>query len=225
MEELQKIISELPPHIQDLLYSDEYLAKFKAISDRFGFNVEQSGILMEEFIYVMAGLTHPDDFVSELHKELNIPKERAVEIGTAIDTEMLKPIRADLVKIYEGEKVENGKWKMENEKIENGKMERDQLLHEIENPEIIKMIGEIEETYTAKSDGAVQTESPIEEPNTPREEILQEIETPHATAPRQTLLADKLGATVRLPREEKKEDGNKQAEWRQPIDPYREPLS
>ena len=221
MDKLQKIIEKLPPHIQDILYSDEYFAKFKGLSDSFGLNVEQSGILMEELVYVMAGLTHPDDFVHEIQKEVGLDKEQAEKITQEIDNKILKSIKADLIRIYNGEAdIENPKSQSQNPKTTNdeveGNINRDVLLSEIENPRSVQDSSMTEIPSSMAVDGD-------DIHNTPQEDLLKEVENPQPAQARGDLIGDKLQSTMTVPKKKVENDETK-AEWKQPIDPYREAI-
>jgi len=218
MEELQNIINKLPINVKDILYSDEYFAKFKSIADKFGLNTEQSGILMEELVYVMAGLTHPDDFIEELQKELGFDRGKAIEVGSEIDNVILKSIRADLIRIYNGEETGEG-----GRVNEDGDIDRDEIMRGIEDPGTIHKVGEIIESHdfiesqpSSEFVGSVSGEQ--------RDEMLKEIENPEPAVPKKTLLEDKLGTVVKADREEKTESEETPPTWKQPIDPYREAI-
>ncbi|PIP87452.1 hypothetical protein COW81_00260 [Candidatus Campbellbacteria bacterium CG22_combo_CG10-13_8_21_14_all_36_13] len=229
MQELQEIIEKLPPKVQEILYSDEYFAKFKSITNKFDLNVEQSGILMEELVYVMAGLTHPDDFIGEIQKELGLDTAKASEIGVEIDNVILKSIRADLIKIYNGEyEDENPNDKSQNSKTiaeetaEN--MSRDSLLSEIEDPGTIHKAGEITEDHSFIN-AEIQTNQETPSDLQQRDDMIKEIENPAPAVPKKTLLEDKLGSVVKTEREERSENEEVAPTWKQPIvDPYREPI-
>jgi len=127
MEELKQIIEKLPKKVKGALYSDEYLTKFNSIAQKHGLNTEQSGILMEELVYVMAGITHPNDFVDEIKKELELSEEKSIDITKDINSEILNEIKEILINSYENEDFIN------DEEDENS-IERDQLLKDIEDP-------------------------------------------------------------------------------------------
>lgn len=220
MEDLQQIIKKLPQHIQDILYSDEYLARFQAITEAFGLNIEMSGRLMEELVYVMAGLTHPDDFVKEIQKELSLDREQAEKITREIDEKILKSIKADLIKIYDGEEVENPRLKAQDSNTiddsSEENMDRDSLLSEIENPKSAKESTMTEVIQNTEIDNN-------EMHNTSQENLLKEMENPKPVAPRGDLVGDKLKAPMNVPKKKVEVDETK-GDWKQPIDPYREAI-
>ena len=210
---LEEIIKKLPHHIQEVLQSPEHFKLFESITRSYDLNIEESGRLMEEFIYVVAGLTHPDNFVDEIQKALSIPREKALEITKDIDDMILKPIKKDLVELY------NGEGKNLEEKGYNtaptGEEERDALLKEIENPSPLK------NTPSPQKKESVE-ERPRDE-TTSYDTLLEEIETPHKTPSRQDVVAQKLSSPVKIEKVEKKKD-EAESSLKQPIDPYREPV-
>lgn len=224
MDELHEIIEKLPKKVREIFYSDEYLAKLKALSDKHGLNVEQSGILLEEVVYTMAGLTHPDDFVDEIRAELKIPKEKATLIAKDVDSEILHGIREELMRIYDGEEVGDDSPGKRKDAV--APKDRDTILGEIENPTPITKVGEFREVHTIVKNGELATvtsNGSISEDVREVRNLLEEIEAPSPATARRSVLEDKLGQGVRIPSEEKTEEPK--SEWKQPIDPYREPLS
>ncbi len=178
-EEFEKIIDKMPQAVREIFESPEYYAKFTAIGEKNGLNVEQTGDLMTEVVLVMAGLTHPENFLEELRDTESLPKEKILEIAKDVEEQIFAPIKQELIKNYE-----NDTEYFEEEDIESS--EREGILKEIEDP--------------------VQ--------KTPDVNI-----KPSAIG----VLDEKLSVPVKIPKENKEvEDEEGKADWKQPLDPYRE---
>ena len=86
---------------------------------------------------------------------------------------------------------------------------------------------ELVETYKKDFSQPQVFEEKHSDSSTEREQILKDIEDPVEPSPipdakPKTLLDDKLGNRVKLPKEEKRID-HREKDWKQPLDPYREP--
>ena len=101
-ENTQKLIKErfdaLPEGVQKVILSSDYQSSLIKIGQEHNLNVEQMGTLELETTMVMMALTPLNNFESELTRELNIDKEKGLQIVKEINEKVFLKIR-ELLKL------------------------------------------------------------------------------------------------------------------------------
>ena len=88
----------LPESIKEIILSSNYEETVLKIGQAHQLNVEQLGILERETTMVMMGLTPPQDFQTELARELRIDNAKGAEIVKEINEKIFFKIR-ELLKL------------------------------------------------------------------------------------------------------------------------------
>lgn len=89
----------LPTNIQQAITSTDLATKFEAIAKKHELHVDQNGSLQTETLLVMLGLETVDDYMGNIQRELEIPKEKAFEIAKDVNAQILDAIRDSLREI------------------------------------------------------------------------------------------------------------------------------
>lgn len=126
MDSEKKILQEkfnlLPEELKNAITSVEVGDRITQIAGKYSLRIDQSGILDEEIIRVMVGMTHPDLFTNKLKGRLGLDTETVENIVQDINTGVFLPVRKSLMELHEKEAVQ--------EKHPS----KEEILHEIENP-------------------------------------------------------------------------------------------
>jgi len=96
-EEIFKRYAELPQEVKDAIFAEATAEKMNEIGKKHGLLIDKIGNLAREAGYVMLGLEHPNDFVSNLVSTLEVPELKAREIASDINEAIFKPIRSHLM--------------------------------------------------------------------------------------------------------------------------------
>ncbi|MEK7569425.1 MAG: hypothetical protein AAB500_00840 [Patescibacteria group bacterium] len=101
-EETIKKIKErydmLPESIKEIIMSSNYQDTLIELGKKYNLNVGQLGILERETTMVLMGLTNPDNFQTEIIREMDVDAERGRQIVKEINEEIFARIR-DLLKL------------------------------------------------------------------------------------------------------------------------------
>lgn len=102
-QETQKIIADqlstLPESLKNAITAIDYPRKLEVITKSNKLMIDQAGKLEMETTLVMLGLEPLADYVGNLERELEIPKEKAITIANDANELIFKNIRAELQKI------------------------------------------------------------------------------------------------------------------------------
>ncbi len=105
--DIQQIIKdrykELPEDIQQAIKSNDLASKFNAIAEKYNLHVDQNGALQTETILVMLGLEPTENYLDNVQKALEIPRNIALSITEDINNEILNNIRTSLRTLQEQE--------------------------------------------------------------------------------------------------------------------------
>lgn len=131
---LTEKLARLPEDIKKSISSVDLPVKLAEIVKRNGLMIDQAGALETETSLVMIGIAPLKNYVDNLARELQIPREKAVIIAHDVDELIFKNIRASLKKMnYEMFTEEGVSEKMAGESEPN----REEILNGIENPSTI----------------------------------------------------------------------------------------
>jgi len=100
-EQLQKIYEELPPDLQEAVFSEEIGKNVSEICKKNGILDEEkiSGVL-EQIAYVFLGLLPPIDFKKILTEETGLDQNRAQIVSREINRFVFYPLRNTLEPLY-----------------------------------------------------------------------------------------------------------------------------
>jgi hypothetical protein len=138
-QQLREIYLKLPKDLQDAIFSVDSAERIQSIGKKYNLAIDKTGELADETGLVMLGLTHPNNFISNLAQRLKIDKESARKIGEEINNQIFAEIRESLKKVHgmsEVSKAAEGETRPE---------EREEILKEIEKEEPISSAGKVPE--------------------------------------------------------------------------------
>lgn len=129
MDSEKKILQEkfdlLPEELKNAITSVEVGGRITQIAEKYSLRIDQSGILDEEIIRVMVGITHPDLFLNKLKGRLGINTKTVEDIVRDLNTEVFLPVRKSLMELHE---------KADERETPEEHPSKEEILHEIENP-------------------------------------------------------------------------------------------
>jgi len=99
-KELQQAFENVPEEVKEAVTSVKVAEKLRAIGSRFTLHIDELGELGSETGLLMLGLAHPSVFVDNIARRLKVSRDRAAEIGRAVNEEIFRPIREELKGIY-----------------------------------------------------------------------------------------------------------------------------
>lgn len=199
--DLYEKFENLPDDVQEAFLSVNTYNTIKKIVDKFKLHIDQSGILSEEIGLVMLGVTHPENFLTNLEQKLNITLETAGDIVKEINTTIFFPIRASL------------------EAINNGGVAK----YSAERPSLVENFSPAGQI---SNKNIYHPETPLQNPDNNAIIINKEVTDKNPQSDRQ-VFDEKMGKLFRLPKEEVDLGLNDRAsnDYRNPItDPYKEAI-
>ncbi len=99
-EQLLEKYKKLPQDVQDAIFSVDTSEIVREIGEKHKLMIDKIGELADETGLVMLGLTHPNQFISNLTERLEIEHDIAKEIAEDINSKVFFPIRENLKKIH-----------------------------------------------------------------------------------------------------------------------------
>ena len=138
-EQLREIYLKLPQDLRDALFDVDISELIIAIGKKHHLAVDEMGKLASETGRVMLGVTHPNQFISNLVQRLEVDKAKAKEIAEDINVNVFKKIRESLKKIHNIRDTEEKTEDLPKVKPSGaGEIEpREEILKEIEKEEEI----------------------------------------------------------------------------------------
>ncbi|MEX0934053.1 MAG: hypothetical protein WD003_02225 [Candidatus Paceibacterota bacterium] len=97
---IKEFIKKLPQDIQTAAASTEVFDALEKIGKRHNLHVDALGGLVDETTFVILGLTHPNEFISNLAKRIGVEREKARAIAEDVNKEVFHPIRESLKEIH-----------------------------------------------------------------------------------------------------------------------------
>lgn len=138
-EQIVKMYENLPDDLRAAIFGVNTSKIVEDIGRKHNLAIDKIGDLGNETGMVMLGVTHPNDFITNLSERLEVDKAKAKEIAEDINVNVFKKVRESLKKIHgippEGVPKE---LPLENSQGESlGRIEsREEILREIERSEI-----------------------------------------------------------------------------------------
>ena len=171
-QEFNKKWEEAPPELHSIAVSLETIGSIKEIAKRFSLNINQMGELADEIGFVLIGMTHPKDFVTNLETRLAVSREIAGQVASAVNESIFLKAREAILALH-GEKSEGSATAPESAPS------KEEILSTIEAPELSK----IEGTSPQKEPSLVEHQE-IESAEPSRESVLRDLEQPPASKTR-----------------------------------------
>ncbi len=99
-EILEEKFDALPDDVKNVLSSEQTSKVLDDIGTQNGLLEDRIEILVNETGFVLLGLSHPSQFVSNLATNMGISRENAEHIAKAVNEAVFAPIRESLKKIH-----------------------------------------------------------------------------------------------------------------------------
>lgn len=99
-QQLRELYLKLPQDLRDALFDIDSSGTIITIGEKHKLNVDEMGELADETGQVMLGVTHPNNFISNLAERLGVDKQKAKEIAEDINVNVFKKVRESLKKIH-----------------------------------------------------------------------------------------------------------------------------
>ena len=96
----RELYEKLPHDIQELLYSESISIVMDSIANKYKLPLEREGDLAASVGFVLYGILHPKDFITELSNKLGIDKETAKKIADDVNQQIFQKVRVSLRKIH-----------------------------------------------------------------------------------------------------------------------------
>lgn len=106
-EQITEKYNSLPKDVRSAIESAEVSKKVSALAQKYKLHIDMADELSDEVGLVMLGLTHPQDFMGNLKRRLEIPEDMARDLVADINEQIFSPIKESLKKIH-GLKNEGG---------------------------------------------------------------------------------------------------------------------
>jgi hypothetical protein len=100
-EQLLEFYKKLPKDLQEAIINIDTPGIIQAIGKKYNLPIDKTGELADETGLVMLGLTHPNNFISNLTQRLDTDKETARKIGEEINNQIFAKVRESLKKVHE----------------------------------------------------------------------------------------------------------------------------
>jgi len=99
-KEILEMYQQLPGDVKKAIFSVDSAEIIKKIGERYNLNIDKIGELGNETGMVMLGITHPNNFISNLAERLKVDKETAGKIGEEVNNQIFAKVRESLKKIH-----------------------------------------------------------------------------------------------------------------------------
>jgi len=99
-QEIKKAVRALPENLQDALSSTEATDAIISIQKKYNLHVDQAGELADQATLVKVGLAHPIDFIKNVREGLHVSDEVARQIAQDVNEQIFRPIRESLKRLH-----------------------------------------------------------------------------------------------------------------------------
>ncbi len=99
-EDLDERFAKLPAEVRKVISDINYHASLYSIAQEYKLNVPDMNTLEETTTKVITGAIHPDNFEKELRARLDLNENTGNKLATAVNTQILKPIREKMEQVY-----------------------------------------------------------------------------------------------------------------------------
>lgn len=97
---IKQQIEKLPPEIQKVLRDTDWQSKMLAIGKKYSLHIDQLDTFQMETMLTLIGLTHPDEYVTELKSRLGVSENLAQALALEVNEQIMKSIRSQLIDVY-----------------------------------------------------------------------------------------------------------------------------
>lgn len=140
-EQLVEIYKKLPQDLLDALFNVDTSDVIEKVGRKHALTIDKIGELGNETGMVMLGVTHPNEFISNLADRLKTDKETARAIANEINEQIFKPVRDSLRKIHD--------IRDEEEEIDRQDHQGPSLMRKTEREDILR---EIEKDHSQRNE-------------------------------------------------------------------------
>ncbi|PIR69583.1 MAG: hypothetical protein COU47_02400 [Candidatus Niyogibacteria bacterium CG10_big_fil_rev_8_21_14_0_10_46_36] len=99
-EEIQKRFKALPEALREAIFSAEISETLLAIGKKYNLPLDKVGELSTETSLVMLGVTHPNQYISNLQKVLGVERDIARNIAQEVNAQIFAKIRSELKTLH-----------------------------------------------------------------------------------------------------------------------------
>jgi hypothetical protein len=98
----------LPKNVKRAMYSLNIHDIVKSITDKHKLHIDTAGILDDEIMFAIIGITKVSDFIRNLKAQLKLPDEKVNAIAKDVNEKIFLPIRESLKKAGDSSPAESG---------------------------------------------------------------------------------------------------------------------
>ncbi len=95
-EIIDRKLETAPQSVRDAVMSDEVAASLVGIGQEHNLHIDQIGILEEESLYVMLGITDSGEFIKNLRDRIGLSSDEAGRVAQDVNDKVLLLIRSNL---------------------------------------------------------------------------------------------------------------------------------
>ena len=148
----------LPKGIKRTMYSLDIHDIVKSITDKYKLHIDTAGILDDEIMYAIIGITKVSDFIRNLKTQLKLPDEKVNAIAKDVNEKIFLQIRKELKKVSE-EKITKETTQKQNEIHHSPLSESEEIKKQIKERQAVKPV------VTPPTNLPTQSNSPTESVN------------------------------------------------------------
>lgn len=101
-EHIKNNFGKLPSFLQQYLVSEELQIRVRSIGEEVGLHVDKLGMLYDEVLHLLSGVTAPDAFTKNLESQLMIGEEVVQELIALIDVFIVEDFRKK-IQVYQAQ--------------------------------------------------------------------------------------------------------------------------
>ncbi len=179
-EQIKELFEKLPADVQEATSSVGVANILQKTGEKYRLHVDKIDELFDETTLVMLGPTHPQDYLANLKRRLQIPDDMARDLVADVNEQIFKPIRESLKKIHGVGEVGSEKLEVGSPSSSNSQSPTSNIQSEAESPALNQADKKI------LADSGIEIEpppmpeiAPATEQNTPKKsELLEALENP-----------------------------------------------
>lgn len=99
-QQITEMYENLPQDLRDAIFSVGTNNVVQEIGGKYKLMIDKVGILGNETGMVMLGVTHPNDFIANLARRLEVDKQTAHDIAQDINQQIFQKVRESLRKVH-----------------------------------------------------------------------------------------------------------------------------
>lgn len=98
--DIKQKFQELPQDLQDAIFSEDIAASIMAIGKKHHLPIDKVGKLSSDTNYIILGINHPRNYISNLQQHLEVNQDEARSIAKEVNEQIFAPIRESLKKMH-----------------------------------------------------------------------------------------------------------------------------